>query len=155
MLTKIGHWWYSCFIMTSTRHLNWPYWDKTVFENASTSLSLVMGNWQTPGCAQRDCDFTSHSRSNILLLWIKSSQSKSVSACACLFGKEMLFRSILFVIAVEPYDIQGAYCRYSAISEGRALGSLWFSFWSDRGSEGRWADSPVDVGVSTVFYTCV
>lgn len=42
--------------------------------------------------------------SNILLLWIKSSQSKSVSACACLFGKEMLFRDILFVIVMEQHE---------------------------------------------------
>lgn len=85
-----------------------PYWNKLSLRNACMSFSLVMENWQTPGCAQRDCDFTSHSISNILLLWIKSSQSESVSACACLFGEEMLFRGILFVVVVERYDIKWA-----------------------------------------------
>lgn len=118
-----------CFTVTPTSHLRLPYWDKTVFEEWSTSLSLVTENWQAPGCAQGDCDFTSHSISNILLLWIKSSQSKSVSACACLFGKEMLFRGTLFVIVVEQYDIKWAQYWSSAVFLLRFLTSTCFSFW--------------------------
>lgn len=122
-------WWCFCFTVTPTSHLCSLHRDKTVFEEWSTSLSLVTENWQAPGCAQGDCDFTSHSISNILLLWIKSSQSKSVSACACLFGKEMLFRGILFVIVVEQYDIKWAQYWSSAVSTLRFLTSTCFSFW--------------------------
>lgn len=88
-----------------------------------------MENWQTPGCAQRDCDFTSHSISNILLLWIKSSQSKSASACACLFGKEMLFRGILFLVVMEQDESEQAEYWCGALSMWRFLASAGFSFW--------------------------
>lgn len=122
-------WWHFCSLwhppVTYARLIG----TKQSLRNASTSLSLVTENWQTPECAQGDCDFTSHSISNILLLWIKSSQSKSVSACACLFGKEMLFRGILFVIVVEQYDIKWAQYWSSAVSTLRFLTSTCFSFW--------------------------
>lgn len=56
---------------------------QTAFEKCEHVPQPCYGNWQTPGCAQRDCDFTSHSISNILLLWIKS--SVKICVCMCLF----------------------------------------------------------------------